>query len=138
MAYDSLGEFVEKLDAAGELKRIRVEVDPILEITAFADREMKAPAGGQALLFENCRGAKFPLLINAYGSHRRMALALGVAEVDDIARDLQGILTAKPPASRTSAPTSAAFFTGAPPRENVSSCCVSDRARRQAFSVSTR
>ena len=99
MAYGSLREFVTKLDAAGELKRIPVAVDPVLEITEIADREMKKPAGGQALLFETCRGAQFPLLINAYGSHRRMALALGVADVAAIADELQGILTAKPPAS---------------------------------------
>ena len=99
MAYDSLQEFVAKLDAAGELKRISVEVDPGLEITAIADREMKSPNGGKALLFEKCRGAKFPLLINAYGSTKRMALALGVGDVDEIARELNGILTAKPPAS---------------------------------------
>ena len=97
--YGSLHEFVEKLDAAGELKRIRTAVDPVLEITTIADQEMKAPDGGKALLFENCRGAKFPLLINAYGSHRRMALALGVPDVATIAKELHGILTAKPPAS---------------------------------------
>ncbi len=97
--YGSLHEFVEKLDAAGELKRIRNMVDPILEITTIADQEMKSPDGGKALLFENCRGAKFPLLINAYGSHRRMALALGVSDVESIAQELHGILTAKPPAS---------------------------------------
>ena len=99
MAYGSLREFVTKLEAAGELKRIRVAVDPILEITEIADREMKAPGGGQALLFENCRGAQFPLLINAYGSQRRMALALGVPDLETIAADLHGILNAKPPAS---------------------------------------
>ena len=99
MAYDSLQEFVAKLDAAGELKRIGVEADPVLEITAIADREMKSPDGGKALLFEKCRGAKFPLLINAYGSTKRMALALGVSDVEEIARELNGILTAKPPAS---------------------------------------
>jgi len=99
MAYDSLQEFVAKLDTAGELKHIGVEVDPVLEITAIADREMKLPNGGKALLFEKCRGAKFPLLINAYGSTKRMALALGVDDVEEIARELTGILTAKPPAS---------------------------------------
>ena len=104
MAYGSLREFVIKLDAAGELKRIRVTVDPVLEITEIADREMKVPGGGQALLFETCRGAKFPLLINAYGSHRRMALALG-ADSAAIANDLHGILTAKPPSSLKAALT---------------------------------
>ena len=99
MAYGSLSEFVAKLEAAGELKRIRVAVDPILEITEIADREMKSPGGGKALLFENCRGAKYPLLINAYGSERRMALALGVTDLESIAADLHGILNAKPPTS---------------------------------------
>ena len=99
MAYDSLRDFVQKLVAAGELKRIPVEVDPVLEITEFADREMKLPQGGKALLFEKCKGAQFPLLINAYGSAKRVALALGVENVDDIAHELGGLLKAKPPTS---------------------------------------
>src|SRR5436309_14836394 len=99
MAYDSLRDFVQKLDAAGELKRISSEADPVLEITEIADREMKSPGGGKALLFEKCKGTKFPLLINAYGSTKRMALALGVNDVEDIARDLEGLLKAKPPTS---------------------------------------
>jgi len=60
---------------------------------------MKLPLGGKALLFEKCRGAQFPLLINAYGSTKRMALALGVENVDDIAQELGGLLKAKPPTS---------------------------------------
>ncbi|HUJ11953.1 MAG TPA: menaquinone biosynthesis decarboxylase [Verrucomicrobiae bacterium] len=99
MAYDSLRSFVEKLEAAGELKRISAEVDPVLEITEIADREMKLPGGGKALLFEKCRGSHFPLLINAYGSRKRMALALGVNDVEDIAHELEGLLKAKPPTS---------------------------------------
>src|SRR2546428_8128788 len=99
MAYDSLRDFVRKLDAAGELKRIPIEVDPVLEITEVADREMKSAGGGKALVFERCKGAQFPLLINAYGSWKRMALALGVDDVEDIARELEGLLKAKPPTS---------------------------------------
>jgi 4-hydroxy-3-polyprenylbenzoate decarboxylase len=99
MAYDSLRAFVDKLAAAGELKRISIEVDPVLEITEIADREMKSPGGGKALLFEKCKGAQFPLLINAYGSHKRMALALGVKDIEDIAGELEGLLKAKPPSS---------------------------------------
>jgi 4-hydroxy-3-polyprenylbenzoate decarboxylase len=99
MAYDSLREFVTKLDAAGELKRIFVEVDPVLEITEIAHREMKSPGGGKALLFEKCEGTQFPLLINAYGSSKRMAMALGVNDVEDIAHELEGLLKAKPPTS---------------------------------------
>jgi 4-hydroxy-3-polyprenylbenzoate decarboxylase len=99
MAYNSLGEFVAKLEAAGELKRIPVEVDPVLEITEFADREMKSRDGGKALLFERCKGSPFPLLINAYGSRKRMAMALGVKDVEEIARELEGLLKARPPTS---------------------------------------
>jgi 4-hydroxy-3-polyprenylbenzoate decarboxylase len=106
MAYESLREFVTTLDAAGELKRIGVEVDPVLEITEIADREMKSPsgpagsgAGGKALLFEKCIGSNFPLLINAYGSAKRMAMALGVADIEEIARELESLLKAKPPTS---------------------------------------
>jgi 4-hydroxy-3-polyprenylbenzoate decarboxylase len=99
MAYDSLRDFVNTLEAAGELKRIPVEVDPILEITEIADREMKLPGGGKALLFDKCKGSQFPLLINAYGSTKRMAMALGVNNVEDIARELESLLKAKPPTS---------------------------------------
>ncbi|HUI07834.1 MAG TPA: menaquinone biosynthesis decarboxylase [Verrucomicrobiae bacterium] len=99
MAYNSLGEFVAKLEAAGELKRIPVEVDPVLEITEIADREMKSRDGGKALLFEKCKRSRFPLLINAYGSPKRMALALGVDDVEDVARQLEEVLKAKPPTS---------------------------------------
>jgi 4-hydroxy-3-polyprenylbenzoate decarboxylase len=99
MAYDSLRDFVRKLDAVGELKRIAVEVDPVLEITEIADREMKSAGGGKALLFEKCKGSQFPLLINAYGSKRRMTMVLGVNDVEEIARELESLLKAKPPTS---------------------------------------
>lgn len=99
MAYESLRDFVRCLEAEGELRRIGIEVDPVLEITEFADREMKSPGGGKALLFENCRGSRFPLLINAYGSWKRMALALGVGDIAEVARELESLLRAKPPTS---------------------------------------
>jgi len=99
MTYASLRDFVQRLEEAGELKRIPVEVDPVLEITEIADREMKSPDGGKALLFEKCKGSRFPLLINAYGSTRRMAMALGVEDVEAVAGALRGILTAQPPTS---------------------------------------
>ena len=75
MAYDNLAEFVQVLERAGELKRISHPVNAELEITEIADRVMKA--GGPALLFENVVGKQIPLLINAFGSTKRMALALG-------------------------------------------------------------
>src|ERR1051325_11665045 len=69
LAHEDLREFIRTLEAAGELKRIRTEVDPILEISEIADRVSKR--GGPALLFENVKGSRMPLLINAFGSDRR-------------------------------------------------------------------
>jgi 4-hydroxy-3-polyprenylbenzoate decarboxylase len=99
MAHESQRAFVASLEAAGELKRIRAEVDPVLEITEIADREMKSPQGGKALLFEKCKGSNYPLLINAYGSTKRMAMVIGVSDVEEIARELETLLKAKPPTS---------------------------------------
>ena len=101
MAYRSFGDFIEKLDAAGELERVKVPVDTDLVISAWADREMKSPGGGKALLFEqpkvNGAVAKFPAAINTMGSRKRMAMALGRDSVDEIAQEIQLILKAKPP-----------------------------------------
>ncbi|MGX8794769.1 menaquinone biosynthesis decarboxylase [Fusibacter sp. JL298sf-3] len=82
MAYKNLGEFIKKLEALGELKRVTAEVDAHLEITEITDRVSKA--GGPALLFENVKGSEFPVLTNAMGSERRMALALGVEDMDAV------------------------------------------------------
>jgi 4-hydroxy-3-polyprenylbenzoate decarboxylase len=107
MAYDSFGRFVQALEKAGELKRIRQPVATELEITEWADREMKSPGGGGALLFEqptvNGQVSPFPLVINAFGSHRRMALSLGAESVDEVAADLASLLKAKPPTSLSEA-----------------------------------
>ena len=80
MAWDGLGTFVRALEERAELVRIRKRVDPKLEVAAIADRVMKS--GGPALLFENVGGSPFPLLVNAYGSRRRMSLALGVSDLE--------------------------------------------------------
>src|SRR2546430_9087820 len=79
--YPSLKAFVDKLEQAGELVRIRRECDPKLEIAEIANRTMKLPGGGPALLFESPRGSQFPLAINLYGSKKRMAMALGVDDI---------------------------------------------------------
>src|SRR5687768_15058855 len=101
MAFDSFRDFVNALDAAGELIRISSPVATELEITEIADREMKKPGGGRALLFEqptvNGRPASAPLAINVFGSMRRMAMALGTPSIDQAARDLGALLQAKPP-----------------------------------------
>lgn len=97
MAYNSLQEFVQVLEREGELKRIGHPVKAELEIAEIADRVMKR--GGPALLFENVVGKSIPVLINAFGSARRMALALGVSDVGDIAGDIERLTRLKPPGS---------------------------------------
>src|SRR6266478_9513601 len=100
MAYRSFRKFLDALDEAGELKRVAVPVDTDLLIAEWADREMKSPGGGKALLFEqpivDGKKSEFPVAINTMGSRRRMALALQVAEIADIAQEIQLILKAKP------------------------------------------
>src|ERR1043166_4527034 len=101
MSYRSFRQFIDALEKAGELKRIAMPVDTELLIAEWADREMKSRRGGKALLFEqpivDGKKSEFPLAINALGSRRRMAMALQVSEVDDVAREIQLILNAKPP-----------------------------------------
>jgi 4-hydroxy-3-polyprenylbenzoate decarboxylase len=103
MAFDSFREFLSRLESAGELRRIAQPVATELEITELADREMKKPSGGQALLVEkptvNGQISPFPLAINTLGSHRRMAMSLGVNAIDEVAADLGSLVNAKPPAS---------------------------------------
>ena len=97
MPYNSLSDFVQVLEREGELRRVAHPVKAELEITEIADRVMKS--GGPALLFENVVGKKIPALINAFGSARRMALALGVANIEDIAGDIAKLIQTKPPKS---------------------------------------
>lgn len=107
MAFESFGQFVRALDEAGELKRIAQPVATELEITELADREMKSPGGGKALLFEkptvNSQTAPFPLAINTLGSQSRMAMCMGAGSVDEAANELGALLKAKPPSSFTEA-----------------------------------
>jgi len=94
MAYNDLQQFIAALDKQGELHRVKASVSPLLEVSEIADRVSKSPAarvsehatrfdpdhahrGGRALLFENVEGSAIPLLINGFGSYRRMELALG-------------------------------------------------------------
>ncbi len=92
MAFDSFRDFVNALDRAGELKRIPQPVATELEITEIADREMKSPGGGKALLFEkptvNGAVSPFPVVINTLGSHKRMAMSMGANSVDEVAAEL--------------------------------------------------
>ncbi|MBI3129923.1 MAG: menaquinone biosynthesis decarboxylase [Acidobacteria bacterium] len=95
MAHD-LRAFLKQLESAGELHRVKVEVDPHLEMGAIADRVSKEPGGGKALLFEHVKGHRMPVLMNAYGSKRRMAMALGVEQeargIDAVADRIEGLI----------------------------------------------
>ncbi len=95
MAYSDLREFIAALEKAGELKRIPFEVDPHLEITGFADRSVKR--GGPALLFENPKGSRIPVLINAFASMRRMEIALEVDSVSEHAARISEMLEMRMP-----------------------------------------
>jgi 4-hydroxy-3-polyprenylbenzoate decarboxylase len=90
-----LREWIALLEREGELVRVTAEVDPDLEITEIVDRTVKA--GGPALLFENPKGAQHPLLINQFGTERRMCLAFGVERLDDVGRKVADVLEMQPP-----------------------------------------
>lgn len=90
MAFKNLDQFIASLESAGELIRIKTRVDPRLEIAEITDRVSKTPAQNKALLFENT-GYDFPVLMNAYGSEKRMCIALGVARLDDISREIESL-----------------------------------------------
>src|ERR1019366_5675493 len=103
MAFDSFRAFLNRLETAGELRRITQPVATELEITETADREMKKPGGGQALLLEKptIKGgvSPFPLAINTLGSHRRMGLRLGADSIEEVPAELGSLVKAKPPTS---------------------------------------
>lgn len=92
MAYKNLQDFIQTIEKQGQLHRISREVDPYLEITEIADRVMRMPGGGPALLFEKVKGSKWPLIINAMGSDERMALALGAKSLDEKAGEIEELL----------------------------------------------
>jgi len=97
MKYPSLIEFIERLEIDGELLRINESVSPILEIAEITDRVSKKPGGGKALLFENVEGSSMSVLINAFGSTKRMNLALGVHNIEDIAKRIESYIKIPPP-----------------------------------------
>jgi 4-hydroxy-3-polyprenylbenzoate decarboxylase len=99
MAYYSLREFIEQLEINNELIRITDQVSPILEISEITDRISKQGGGGKALLFENVEGSKIPVLINAFGSTKRINLALGVQNIEKIPADIDKYLKIVPPSS---------------------------------------
>ena len=98
MAYRDLSEFIQRLEVAGELVRVTVSVSCDLEISEITDRVSKGPAtANKALLFENVEGSNMPLLINAFGSERRMAMALGVDSLEELRFNLATLIDMKLP-----------------------------------------
>ena len=98
MAYESLRDWVEGLERAGELKRVKAELSPRLEMAEVADRAVKS--NGPALLFENVEGYKGArVLMNQFGSERRMRMALGADSLDDVAKRIEALLHPVPPTS---------------------------------------
>jgi 4-hydroxy-3-polyprenylbenzoate decarboxylase len=90
-----LREWIALLEREGELVRISAEVDPDLEVTEIVDRVVRA--GGPALLFENPKGSRHPLLINQFGTEKRMCMAFGVGTLDQIGEKLSDVLEMQPP-----------------------------------------
>src|SRR3954465_11752991 len=90
-----LRDWIARLEREGELVRVEAEVDPELEITEINDRTAKA--GGPALLFENVKGSERPLLINQFGTERRMAMAFDAPSLDAVAEKLADVLEMQPP-----------------------------------------
>ena len=89
--YKSLADFIAKLESADELIRISTLVTSELEIAEITDRMVKTEGGGKALLFENTDKG-FPVLTNLYGSERRMAMALGVEQLEDISERFDNLI----------------------------------------------
>ncbi|EIC20255.1 4-hydroxy-3-polyprenylbenzoate decarboxylase [Thiorhodovibrio frisius] len=89
MQYRDLRDFIEQLEARGELKRVRVPVDPYLEVTEICDRTLRA--GGPALLFERPKGSDIPLLGNLFGTPKRVALGMG-EETTEALREIGALL----------------------------------------------
>lgn len=90
MTYSGLNDFISDLENSGELQRIKTFVDPVLEISEITDRVTKA--GGKALLFENT-GTQFPILINAFGSAKRMSMAIGRKDFQEAGQEIEKIFS---------------------------------------------
>ncbi len=95
MAYTDLRDFIKTLEKRNQLRRVTEAIDPVLEITEFADRAVKS--NGPALLFENPKGSSVPVLINAFASEERMRIALEVDSLDEIAARIVEFLEMRVP-----------------------------------------
>src|SRR5258708_7617213 len=107
MGSETFSDFLNLLDQAGELKRVKARVSPILEIAAISDRVCKTPAvhshseldkspaaslGGKALLFENVEGSDIPVAINTFGSYWRVNQALGTENLNALVDRVQQLV----------------------------------------------
>ncbi len=101
MPFLDLHDFTAFLEKQGQLARITASVDPALEIAEITDRICKAERGNVALLFENVAGSKIPVLMNAFGTERRMCWALGVDRLDDLGDRVAKLLAMDIPRSLT-------------------------------------
>jgi 4-hydroxy-3-polyprenylbenzoate decarboxylase len=95
MVFKDVGDWIRRLEEAGELKRIKEPLSPHLEMTEVADRAIKA--GGPALLFENPAGYDMPVLMNAFGSVRRMCMVLGTDTLDEAGQEILDFIEAEMP-----------------------------------------
>ena len=91
--YSDLNDFIADLDKRKLLARVRESVSPDLEIAALTDRVCKTHGGGPGLLFERPTGFDIPVATNLFGSLERMCLALGVGSLDDMAREIDDLMT---------------------------------------------
>ncbi|MBK7836461.1 MAG: UbiD family decarboxylase [Candidatus Obscuribacter sp.] len=99
MAYNDLRDFIDVLSRQGELTRITAPVSADLEIAEITDRISKSGANNKALLFTNVKGYDMPVLINTFGSHKRMCLSLEVEDLNSIADRIRGFIKPKVPES---------------------------------------
>jgi 4-hydroxy-3-polyprenylbenzoate decarboxylase len=95
--YSDLIDFLADLERRQILARVAESVSPDLEIAAVTDRACKSPNGGPALLFDKPTGFDIPVASNVYGSYERMCLALGVKTLDDLAKEIDGLMTPQMP-----------------------------------------
>jgi len=95
MAYIDLRDFISRLENENELVRVTARVSADMEITEIADRAVKQ--GGPALLFESVDGSSVPVLINHYGSTKRMSMALGVESLDEIGSRIESLMNMEAP-----------------------------------------
>ncbi|MEI7815688.1 MAG: UbiD family decarboxylase [Desulfuromonadales bacterium] len=122
MPIHNLRQFISRLETAGELSRVTVPVDPVMEIAAITDRVCKQPDGGKALLFEHPTGSHFQVATNLFGSATRVCQALGVVSINELTDRLRGLIDSIPvPDSRTldRQITALAEFSRFAPRTNV-------------------